>query len=130
MKKLKIIIGVLFLVILSAVGAFMLRYNQMAKTLTEEYTKIENIDLNKLADGVYPGVFGDFLVSVNLEVTVKDHRITGINIKEQNCGPGYEARDTVNRIIRDQSAKVDAVAGATGSSKCIMIAVHKALNSK
>lgn len=130
MKKLKIIIGILFLVILLAVGAFMLRYNQMANTLTEEYTKIENIDLNKLADGVYPGVFGDFLVSVNLEVTVKDHRITGINIKEQNCGPGYEAWDTMDRIIRAQSAKVDAVAGATGSSKCIMIAVQKALNSK
>jgi len=130
MKKLKIIIGVLFLVILLAVGAFMLRYNQMAKTLTEEYTKIEDIDLNKLADGVYPGVFGDFLVSVDLEVTVKDHRITDINIKEQNCGPGYEARDTVDRIIRDQSAKVDAVTGATGSSMCIMIAVHKALNTK
>lgn len=129
MKKLKIIIGVLFLVILLAVGAFMLRYNQMAKTLTEEYMKIEDIDLNKLADGVYPGVFGDFLVSVNLDVTVKDHRITEINIKEQNCGPGYEARDTVDRIIRDQSAKVDAVTGATGSSMCIMIAVHKALNT-
>lgn len=67
------------------------------------------------------------MVSVNLEVTVKDHRIVEIDIKEQDCGPGYEARETVDRILEAQSPRVDAVTGATGSSMCIMIAVHRAL---
>ncbi len=76
---------------------------------------------------MYPGSFGDFLVAVDLEVTVKDHRIAGITIKKQLCGKGYEAHDMIGRIIRAQSARVDAVAGASGSSKCIMIAVDRAL---
>lgn len=127
MKNLKIVVVTLFLVILLAVGGLFLRMKQMAETITNEYTKVGEADLSKIVDGVYPGTFGDFLVAVDLDVTVKDHRIAGINIKKQNCGPGYEARETVDRIIQAQNARVDAVTGATGSSKSIMIAVDRAL---
>lgn len=126
MKKIKIIAVSLVLVILGAVGFFFGRYQQMASTINAEYLKVQNVDLSKIPDGVYPGTFGDFLVAVDLEVTVKDHRIAGITIKKQDCGPGYEAREIVDRIIRAQNVKVDAVTGATGSSKCIMIAVDRA----
>ncbi|MGE5604768.1 MAG: FMN-binding protein [Bacteroidota bacterium] len=127
MKKIKIIVVSLVLVILGAVGFFFVRYQQMANTINAEYRKAQDIDLGKIADGVYPGTFGDFLVAVDLEVTVKDHRITGIAIKKQDCGPGYEALETVDRIIQAQNVRVDAVTGATGSSKSIMIAVGRAL---
>lgn len=127
MKKLKVFAVTIVLVILFVVGAFMLRYQKMASTIVNEYNKIENVDLNQIADGVYSGVFGDFLVSVNLEVTVKEHRIANITIKDQSSGKGYEARDTVDRILKSQSSRVDAVTGATGSSKTIMIAVNRAL---
>lgn len=127
MNKLKIIAGSIVLVILLAVGAFMFRYQQMSKRIMYEYTKMEDVDLSKIPDGVYPGTFGDFLVAVDLEVTIEGHRITGIAIKKQNCGPGYEALETVDRIIQAQNVRVDAVTGATGSSKTIMIAVGRAL---
>ncbi|MGE5557221.1 MAG: FMN-binding protein [Bacillota bacterium] len=130
MKKFLAVAAVIILVILGAAGAFMLRYNEMARTIETEYNKIENIDLDKIPDGTYPGKFGDFLVSVALEVTVKDHRITGIVIKKQDCGPGYEARAVVDRIIQAQSPEVDAVSGATGSSMCIMIAAGRALQGR
>ncbi len=74
--------------------------------------------------------FGDFLVSVSLDVTVSDNRITDIVIVEQNGGPGYEALETLDRILEAQSPVVDAVSGATGSSRCIMIAVYKALSAE
>ncbi len=127
MKKLKIIAVTLVLAILIAGGGLFLRMKQMAETISNEYIKVEEADLSKIADGVYPGTFGDFLVSVDLEVTVKDHRIAGIIIKKQDCGPGYEALETVDRIIEAQNLRVDAVTGATGSSKTIMIAVGRAL---
>ena len=48
---------------------------------------------------------------------------------KQDCGPGYEALDTIDRIIEAQSPKVDTTSGATGSSLCIQAAVYRALNS-
>lgn len=127
MKKIKIIVISLVLLILCVVGFFFGRYQQMASTINAEYLKVQDIDLSKIADGVYPGTFEAFLVAVDLEVTIEEHRITGIAIKKQNCGPGYEARETVDRIIQAQNVRVDAVTGATGSSKTIMIAVGRAL---
>ena len=56
-------------------------------------------------------------------------RDLGIDIKEQNCGQGYGARGTIDRIILKQSPKVDAVTGASSSSRCIMIAVDQALRN-
>ncbi|MGB7055012.1 MAG: FMN-binding protein [bacterium] len=49
---------------------------------------------------------------------------------EQRSGPGYEALETIDRIIGAQSPNVDVVSGATGSSKSIMIAVQNALTRK
>ncbi|UCC11460.1 MAG: FMN-binding protein [candidate division WOR-3 bacterium] len=38
--------------------------------------------------------------------------------------------DVIDRIIQVQSPDVDAVTGANGSSKCIMLAVQKALQKQ
>lgn len=130
MKKVLIIIGVIVIILGILAGSFAFRFSKMAQNLKNEYSKIEQIDLNSIPDGVYNGSFKEFLVSVNLDVTVKDHQITNIIIKEQNSGKGYEAHDIVDRIIKAQSPKVDAVTGATGSSYCLMIAAYKALKSK
>lgn len=125
----KVLIGLgIFLAIVIILGvALFFRAQQMVKRLS---TPVEDVDLAQIADGVYHGEFGDFLVDVKLEVTVKDHQITKIEITEQRAGSGYEATETVERIIAAQSPKVDAVTGATGSSRCIMLAVQAALTDQ
>ncbi len=130
MKKVIIIITAVIVVILGTMGFFVVRMKQMVKVINTEYSRITNIDLKGVSNGVYTGSFGDFAVSVNLETTVKDHKITDIKIIKQSSGKGYEARDIVKRILNAQTTHVDAVTGATMSSKCIMIAVNKALQSK
>lgn len=125
MKKVIIVLGVVVVLIALIAIAFYFRYQQMTKTIRS--AKVERIDLEQIEDGVYSGEFGDFLVDVKLEVTIEDHKITEIEIIEQKSGPGHEATETVDRIIEAQSPLVDAVSGATGSSKCIMIAVQNAL---
>jgi uncharacterized protein with FMN-binding domain len=92
--------------------------------------EITTVDLSKIDDGVYFGEFGDFLVDVKLNVTVCEHQITKIDIIEQRTGGGYEALETIDRIIEAQSPKVDVVTGATGGSMTIMIAVQNALQGK
>jgi len=48
----------------------------------------------------------------------------------QHCGPGYEAKEVLDRIVAAQSPQVDVVTGATGSSRCLMAAVHRALTAR
>ncbi|MCK5115482.1 MAG: FMN-binding protein [Candidatus Aegiribacteria sp.] len=121
---LAVIVGVLII----AGGLFKIRYDKMVRTFREE--RVESVYLQDIDDGVYSGSFGDFLVSVTLDVTVSDNRIADISIIEQRGGPGYEALETLDLILEAQTPLVDAVSGATGSSRCIMIAVYKALSDK
>lgn len=127
-KKILLVLGI-FLVLTIAFGvAFSFRARQMVKHI--ESVKIRDVDLTQIADDVYTGEFGDFLVDVELEVTVKEHQIKKIDITKQRAGPEYEAIETIDRIIEVQSPKVDVVTGATGSSRSIMIAVHTALTGQ
>ena len=121
--------GVLLMVI-AAIGAgywISEHYNHMVNTFKN--LEIKDIDLTALNDGIYSGEFGEFLVSVKADVTITRNRISEVRISRQRSGKGYEASDTLNRIIKNQSPKVDIVAGATASSKAIMAAVQKALSN-
>jgi uncharacterized protein with FMN-binding domain len=124
-KKILIGAGAILVVIIVAITLFSMRYRTMVQRIEEE--NIESIRLESVEDGVYNGSFAEFLVSIDLNVTIKDHRITEIEVVEQSAGPGYEATETLDRIKAAQSPRVDAVSGATGSSKAIMIAVSNAL---
>ncbi len=129
-KKSLIVIGIILLVFLIAGGILMLRLNCMANSLKSEVAKLSTLDLSKIKDGVYSGSYGNFVVSANLEVTIKNHKIIKIAIKNQSCAKGYEAQATIDRIIKTQSPKVDTVTGASSSSRSIMIAVDRALKNK
>ncbi len=120
---------ILLLVIAAMGGGYWIskRYIHMVNTF--ENLEIKDIDLTALQDGIYSGEFGEFLVSVKADVTITKNRISEVRISRQRCGKGYEASDTLNRIMKDQSPKVDAVAGATASSKAIMAAVQNALSN-
>ncbi|MBN2586093.1 MAG: FMN-binding protein [Candidatus Fermentibacteraceae bacterium] len=127
MKKKKVlkILGIIVFLLIIAAAFFKFRYDKMVRTI--EAQTVEDVDLGSIDDGIYSGSFGDFLVRVSLDVTVSGGRITDIRITDQQCGPGYEALETVDRILEAQSPAVDAVSGATGSSRCIMISVARAL---
>jgi len=127
MKKIALIIGAIIIIILIAGGVMLYRLAGMAHNFEKEILQATTVDLTKIKDGIFSGSYGNFVVSVSLEVTVKNHQIAAIVIKNQNCGKGYEARETIERIIKAQSPKVDAVTGASSSSRCIMIAVDRAL---
>ena len=127
-KKILLILGIFLILIIAFGVAFFFRARQMVKRI--DSVVIMDVDLTQIADGIYAGQFGDFLVDVQLEVTVKNHKIERIEIIKQRAGPGYEAIETIDRIIDAQSPKVDVVTGATGSSKSIMIAVQNALTKQ
>ena len=132
-KGLSIFLAILIVIIIIAVVGI-LSFNKQYKALLEdvdkEYALIEKIDMMEIQDGEYSYRFGKIPVVVDLKVIVKDHAITSITMNEQSSGPGYEALETIDRILLKQEVKVDAVSGATTSSKVIMIAAYKALKER
>lgn len=61
---------------------------------------------------------------------MEDGRIAAVDVVEQEASPGYEVRETVERIEAAQSPRVAAVSGATWSSRSIMITVYRALDTR
>jgi len=87
-------------------------------------------DLTLKTDGIYRGSYdlSGTPVNVVLDVTIQEHKIIGIKIVKHSCSPiGKKAEKITDQIIAVQNLDVDAVSGATGSSKAIIKAVENAL---
>ena len=86
------------------------------------------VDHTKLADGIYEGSYRGGPNKALVKVTIKDNEIVNIEIIEHKAWKGKKAEvPIVERIIAGQSTKVDAVSGATNSSRVIMNAVQNAI---
>ena len=82
----------------------------------------------KLVDGVYEGSYRGGPNSALVKVTIKDNTIVNIEIVTHRAWKGKKAElPILKRIIENQSTDVDAVSGATNSSRVIMNAVQKAI---
>jgi len=83
---------------------------------------------DRLADGLYQGAAREGPVNVVAEVTIRDRRITAIELlRHWNMKGGPAEQVVPDRIIAAQSTEVDAVTGATASSRVIMNAVQDAV---
>ena len=89
--------------------------------------EIENVQLGAVQNGTYEGHQDNAIVTAKVRVVVKDGRITGVEILEHNHGPGHGADAIVDVVLEKQSLMVDAVTGATYSSKVLLKAIELAL---
>lgn len=87
----------------------------------------EEIDMEQIPDGIYNGSSDAGLVYVEVNVTVEDHKITKIDLIKHENGKGKPAEAILDEMIAQNTDDVDAVSGATASSKTIRNAVNKAL---
>ena len=86
------------------------------------------VEQEKLVDGVYEGSYKAGPNKALVRVTIKDKKIVKIDIVKHRAWKGKKAESIIQmRIIEHQSTKVDAVTGATNSSRVIMNAVQKAI---
>jgi len=83
----------------------------------------------RLVDGVYYGSYRHGLNSATVRVTISDGKVVDIElIKHTASWKGDRANEIIpQRIVALQSTDVDAVSGATNSSRVIMNAVQEAL---
>ena len=125
----KILIGIVVLVLVLVV-AFRVVVSKLESNLEAlNSLTIEEVDLTNIEDGTYEGSYGSFPVSAIVEVTVRNHRITKIELVDHSNGQGQPAEVLPERVIESQSVKVDAISGATYSSRVILKAIETALAS-
>lgn len=126
--KQKTIIIVVLPLIIAGVGFIIINAINLNKI---RHMPIGNVNLAKISDGKYKGQTKTGNYTYKVEVEVKDHKI--INIKGiENRKSTYVtyAEGVFSKIIRDQKINVDAVTGATTTSKAFMKAVENALSQK
>ena len=107
-----------------------------SKTQKENVTTEESVSTKASSDaaykdGTYEGSATGYSGQMTVSVTVSGGKITEINIVDTGDDEEYliDAKDVIPQIIEKQSTEVDAVSGATHSSKGIINAVAKALES-
>lgn len=89
---------------------------------------IQDVDLSTVEDGLYTGEYEVFPVSVIVQVEVEEHQIVYITILKHDNKEGEQAETIINDVLNEQSLDVDTVAGATYSSKVILLAIKDALD--
>ncbi len=90
---------------------------------------IEDVDMSAVSDGTYKGEYHVFPISAKVLITVKDHTIIKIDLIKHITGQGGAADAIPGKVVEAQSLRVDAVSGATYSSKVILLAIRDALTS-
>jgi len=99
--------------------------NQNNKKIISEI-KIDNIDLSKIPDGKYTGVYDVGIASAKVTVTIKDKKIKDIILLNTK---GEPAKVIPEKVVKAQNLQVDTVSGATVSSKVILKSIENALIS-
>ena len=129
MKKIFRVFIVLILFILILVVSCTAMMNKEMEKAKNELMLVEDPDLSKVEDGTYKGKVETMLVKVELEVSVKNHKIISISIIKHDNGKGKPAEAIIDDIVKDNSTDVELIAGATMSSLVIRAAVIDAVTN-
>jgi uncharacterized protein with FMN-binding domain len=122
-KKVKIIITV-FIVIL---GVFV--YNMTKELKVGSEVQLSGINPTEVADGRYEGKYDYSRWTNTVTVEVQAGKIISIDILKDVVAPEITncSEEIIQRVIETQDTKVDAVSGATVTSKAYLKAIEDAL---
>ena len=124
-------------VVLICVGVFIITIITFGIAITDGLSEgmkvtLTGIDLSNIPDGSYSGSYEYKRWSNSVIVHVSDNRITGIEVDKDVSGAAVTDafNEIVNRVIAAQDTTVDAVSGATVTSKAYLKAIEDALESR
>lgn len=127
MKKSKKVLLITFIMVLLLFFAGKITMGNMVRNV--QNISVSMPGLSNVQDGNYIGEYSIAPVHVKVEVSVSNHQITNITIMQHDNGLGSTAESIVNDVVEEQSLDIDAVSGATVSSKCILKAVDNAIEN-
>jgi uncharacterized protein with FMN-binding domain len=88
---------------------------------------VDSVDFSRVRDGTFRGTYETTLVKAEMEAVMAAGKMTGLSVIRHECGLGKPAEAIVDRVLAAQSLDVDAVSGATTSSKVLLKATEMAL---
>jgi uncharacterized protein with FMN-binding domain len=91
---------------------------------------IRDVDLTRLADGTYRGSYHKGRWTYDVEVEVRDHRITSaknLNVRMDAVKDWNDEAEAA--ILERQSINIDVVSGATVNTKAFEKAIEVALST-
>lgn len=125
-KALIIIFSILGVFVLIGAGGIFYMTNGLESGAS---MPISPVDLAKIDDGTYPGIYNGGRWTNEVEVIVADHQIAQINVLKT---VGIETPDVtnaiINSVIQKQNTTVNTVSGATVTSKAYLKAIKNALS--
>lgn len=94
-----------------------------------ERLQINEVELADVRDGSFQGDFTYHGFTYVVEVVVVEHEITQITVLQNIDDDEYaqKAEGVVDHVLKGQSLKVDAITGATITSKVLLKSIEHAL---
>ena len=127
-KKIVLCAGCIIVLTISIIGGKYLISVQKYKNIIKGL-EIGSVDLSKVKDGKYTGSCDSGFVGAKVSVIVKDHKILDIVLLNHKTERGKSAEVIPEKVLKAQSLQVDAISGATNSSKVILKSIENALES-
>ena len=90
--------------------------------------EVSNIHIADMGDGTYEGEYDAGYIYAKVEVEVQGNKIVSVQLIEHRNERGEAAETIPGIVVEQQKTVVDAVSGATNSSKVIMKAIENALS--
>ncbi len=130
-KKMKVIVLLVLLAIVigGGYGLYTMQRTKKYRQAVKE-TVVHEVDLSQIEDGRYTGSHDVDMINAKVQVEVEDHKIKNIQLLEHKNDRGKAAEQIVPEMVSQQKIKVDAISGATNSSKVIQKAVENALKEQ
>lgn len=123
---LKILLWIFIILVLFIAGMFFFITRGLS---SGRKLQINDVNLSSVKDGTYDGKYSAGRWSNEVKVTVNDHKITGIEIvKDASFIPPDFSKNLINNIIEKQKINVDAVSGATVTTKAYEKSIENALS--
>lgn len=117
----KLCLTIVLLSFLGCASQEMIRVRQM---------EIQSVDIGRIEDGEYLGSFAYSGFEYRVKTIIKGHKIKNIDVlQNRDSKHARRAEGVLEEIIKRQTPDVDAVSGATTTSKALMKAVENSLTN-
>lgn len=120
-----LVVVVVILGMAAGCGLYAWRFNAVSGELT-----VGPLSLDRVPDGDHRGFYRLFHVAAQVLVSVRDGKITGIqllNYEKMQRADADRTQRTLERVVESQSLDVDLETGATVTQKVALKAVENAL---
>jgi len=117
------------LIVLCLIMTFSMYMQRRKKNYFKEAARLPfyNIQATDLEDGTYPGKIYTSFIHIQLEVTVKDHKLTNIKIIENEGLGGKQIEPLLAEMIEKNNSVVTALKGDELASIVFIACVDNAL---